>query len=144
MFRRTNNILKLKPTKQLNFRRNVASPGIKKPEVKKTTLTSHEKPSGSSSSSIKNGNVDQPLFPKGSVWTSYKKAIPGLIGGIASALLVMVIWPLGTVGASDALDSVPNRGDTAAVTLKKFNGEPVVDIPQTYAHLDKPSEDDDE
>lgn len=132
-----------KPIRQLTFSRGVAHPGIRKPEFKKTTQTSHQKPSGDSASTIGNGIADKPIFPKGSIWRSYSKAIPAVIGGIGLALFVMYIWPVSIVKASDTIDSVPNRGDTAAVSLKGsiLNKEPVVDIPQTYAHLDKTDDD---
>lgn len=138
---RSSPVLKRSPVKQLLFRRNVANPRIEKPEVHKTTLTSHEKPSGFSSASIKNGNVDQPLFPKGTFWRTYRQSISGFIGGLALALFIMYLWPVATIKASDTIGGVPSRGETAAVGYNRLTKEIDVNIPQTYAHKDKPVDD---
>lgn len=131
-----------KPIIQVLSRRTVTTGGMKKPEVEKLAYTTTERPNKFASSSVKNGNVDQPAFPPHTVWPTFKARFPYIFGGLAVVLGVFVAWPAAVVGTSDAIDHVPKLSDTAAVHI--VNGEAKADIPQTYVHLSKPAEDDDE
>lgn len=127
---------------QRAFIRGVANPGIQKPEFQKTTQTSYKKPSDGSAASINNGTSDQPLFPKGTVKPTAQKTLPNIVGALALAVGIMWLWPRLVSTGSDIVDKVPNREDTAAVKVDPLTNKTTVDIPQTYAKLDK--QDDDE
>ena len=104
-------------------RRQLMDETVRKPEVKQVVHTSHDRPAPGAASSVKNGTMGtHPLEPAATART-FRKQLPKALGE-----------------GSDLVESVP-RQDTAAAKITK-DGKVEVDIPQTYAHLDKPSDDD--
>lgn len=121
-------------------RRFLMEDAVKKPKVEQVVHTSHQRPAPGAASSVKNGTMGtDPLLKEASART-FGQQLPKALGALAAVLAVFVIWPFGTVEGSKIVESVPSQ-DTAAAKINS-DGKVEVDIPQTYAHLDKPSEDD--
>lgn len=127
-------------TKQLSLRRTYVDAGIKQPKFVKTDLTNHERPAPQSSSSLKNGINGEKVFPAGTVAPNTKRGFKSAVMALGAVVGILYFWPQFVANASDTVKSVPDRERTAAVQLK--NGEAQVTIPQTYARLDKPKDDD--
>lgn len=135
MFRRIT--LRAKPV-QAVFRRNLVDAEIKVPK-----RAIPEKPDiDGPSASLRNGVKGQKTFPSGSARKNFFKEFPKALQALIAIGAIMVFWPMATVGISKFKNSVPTD-DTAAVKIGA-NGATTVDIPQTYAHIDKPEEDEDE
>ena len=121
-------------------RRQLMDAADRQPEAKQGVHTSHDRPAPGGASSVKNGTMGtHPLEPAATART-FRKQLPKALGALAAALGLFVVLPFGTIEGSDLVESVP-RQDTAAAKITK-DGKVEVDIPQTYAHLDKPSDDD--
>lgn len=128
--------LRAKPV-QAVFRRNFFDAEVKVP--KRAT----EKPDiDGPSASLSNGMKGQKTFPSGSARKNIFRELPKAVQALIAVGAIMVFWPMATVGISKFKNSVPTD-DTAAVRIGA-NGATTVAIPQTYAHIDKPAEDEDE
>lgn len=134
------NIVTRNITKQLSLRRTYVDAGLKKPKFVKTDLTNDDKPGPHSTSSLENGIKGEKVFPSGTVVPNAKRGLTSAALALGAVVGLLYFWPQFVANASDTIGSVPDRERTAAVKLK--NGEAQVSIPQTYARLDKPKEDD--
>ncbi|RLV86763.1 hypothetical protein JA9_001076 [Meyerozyma sp. JA9] len=121
-------------------RRQLMDETVRKPKVEQVVHTSHDRPAPGAASSVKDGTMGTNPLSAGDTAHTFRKQLPKAFGALAVVLGLFVVLPFGTVEASDIADSVP-RQDTAAAKITK-DGKVEVDIPQTYAHLDKPSDDD--
>lgn len=135
MFRRIT--LRAKPV-QAVFRRNLVDAEIKVPKRPIAEKPDIDGPSAS----LSNGMKGQKTFPSGSARKNFFRELPKAVQALIAVGAIMVFWPMATVGISKFKNSVPTD-DTAAVKIGA-NGATTVDIPQTYAHIDKPAEDEDE
>ncbi|CUM57225.1 uncharacterized protein AC631_03882 [Debaryomyces fabryi] len=134
MFRRIP--LRAKPALTI-FRRNLVDAEI---NIPKRVIP--EKDIDGPSASLNNGVKGQKTFPSGSAKKNFFKELPKAIQALIAIGTIMIFWPMATVGISNFTHSVPSESTSAVKIGPK--GTTTVDIPQTYAHLDKPTEDEDE
>lgn len=111
------------------------------PQVKRSHGTHHsQKFRTGTDSSIMDGTRGTHPFQKKAAARTFQRQLPKAVGALAAVATVFIFWPFGTVEGSNFAHSVPHQ-DTAAAKLS-LDGSVKVDLPQTYAHLDKPKDDD--
>ncbi|CAH6719646.1 hypothetical protein CLIB1444_02S13322 [[Candida] jaroonii] len=116
-------------------KRYLVSPGIKRPQIVKTTQTSHKVDGPVAARSLMNGLKGQPVFPKGNVSINFKRQFSNMSAWFMTFGGMMMAWPWLAKHGSNFVHSVP--GQTPAVYFD--HGEAVVNTPNKV-HLDKPSD----
>ena len=133
MFKRIQ--LRAKPI-QAVFRRNLVDAEIHVPRRIEYIKMNTNAPSAS----LGNGIKGQKIFPSGTLIKNIARELPKAAEALFAITAMMILWPKAIVKLSHLVNSIP--ADTTAAAKVTLNGETSVDIPQTFAHLSKPVEDD--
>lgn len=86
------------------------------PKIEREDLTAKVAPDtkAAAATSIVNGVRGVPVFPQGTLLSTFKERLPLMAGGLVS-ILVVFGWPAAIVIISDKLNDVPSIYDTAMV-----------------------------